>query len=132
MLPRPIVLIAGSVRLLTAWARAAQPASEIWVPRRLSVSSLASPPVGGRGVPGGGGGGTRAARPASPNGLPLRARHSSAGSRRRASARATSPASPMPVPPRKRRVSRGMPPRPRAAASAEAPASPTCIPKIWR
>eukprot|EP00964_Phaeocystis_antarctica_P053251 scaffold31252_cov63-Phaeocystis_antarctica.AAC.6 len=118
---------AGSAPLSSAAARAAQLASVIWVLPRLSSLSFASPTsVVGGGAPAGSGA-RRAARPASPSGLPKRPIISSAGSRRKAAARATSPASPMAALFSTRRLSRGMAPRPRAAASAEAPSLPTCM-----
>jgi hypothetical protein len=55
--------IAGSAPLSSAAARAAQPASVIWVWQRLSHLSFASPPAVVVGAPAGGGGATRAARP---------------------------------------------------------------------
>eukprot|EP00964_Phaeocystis_antarctica_P053249 scaffold31252_cov63-Phaeocystis_antarctica.AAC.4 len=123
---------AGSAPLSSAAARAAQLASVTWVLPRLSTLSFASPTsvVGGVAPAGGGGGGgaTRVVMPSSLNGLQLRKRHSSTGSRRRAGARATTPASPMAVLPRWRVMSRDRAPRSKAAASADAPASPTCIP----
>eukprot|EP00964_Phaeocystis_antarctica_P123696 scaffold87386_cov63-Phaeocystis_antarctica.AAC.2 len=60
MWPSSSVSSAGSAPLSSAAARAAQPASVIWVPLRLSCLSFASPPVGGGGAPAGGGSARRA------------------------------------------------------------------------
>eukprot|EP00964_Phaeocystis_antarctica_P026742 scaffold15069_cov61-Phaeocystis_antarctica.AAC.3 len=118
---------AGSVPLSSAAASAAHPASDTWVRLRSSDLSFFSPPVSGGSASAGSGGATRAARPSSPNGLPISSSFASAGCRRKAGARATSPASPMAASHSQRYLSRGRAPRPRAAASAEAPASPMCM-----
>eukprot|EP00964_Phaeocystis_antarctica_P080913 scaffold50551_cov57-Phaeocystis_antarctica.AAC.4 len=120
-----IISSAGNRPLSSAEASVAQPASVTWVQNKSSFLSFVSTPVGG-GALAGDGGTTRAARPSSPNGLHLRSRVSSAGSRRKAGARATSPASLRAALASCRTFSRGRAPRPRAAASAGAPALPTC------